>query len=105
MCFDGVAGSQGNMTQTTGHSRDASPTKQRVSGSKPLAFETAQRELFEEVGLDARSQFIDLESPRVRMMGSKRDHPMATFRWYSFTAVCCSARFLPRSWPSSTTLG
>ena len=32
----------------------------------PIDFETAQQELFEEVGLDVQSQFIDLETPRVR---------------------------------------
>jgi pimeloyl-ACP methyl ester carboxylesterase len=33
----------------------------------PTAFETAQRALFASVGLDPRSQFVDLETPRVRL--------------------------------------
>lgn len=32
----------------------------------PIDFETAQRKLFEEVGLNVQSEFIDLETPRVR---------------------------------------
>ena len=37
-----------------------------MNGSILIDFKTAQRELFEEVGLDVQSQFIDLETPRVR---------------------------------------
>lgn len=41
-------------------------TEQRGGGPQSVEFETAQRELFESVGLDTRSRFVDLETPRVR---------------------------------------
>lgn len=37
-----------------------------IAGRASSDFETAQRALFEEVGLDARSRFVDLEDPPVR---------------------------------------
>lgn len=36
-------------------------------GRDGTGFETAQRDLFEAVGLDVRSRFVDLDHPRVRM--------------------------------------
>ncbi|MFC7222743.1 alpha/beta fold hydrolase [Halalkalicoccus sp. GCM10025322] len=54
------------MTQSTIPPRDGSTTGRREAGLRPADFETAQRDLFESVGLDVQSRFIDLESPRVR---------------------------------------
>lgn len=54
------------MTQTTILGGDGPSTEQRESGSKSVDFETAQRELFEDVGLRTQSRFIKVESPPVR---------------------------------------
>lgn len=54
------------MSQTTSATRDGSSTKEHESERGSIGFETAQRDLFEEVGLDTRSRFIGPEDPPVR---------------------------------------
>ena len=54
-----------------------------ASTDPPTAFETAQRALFQAVGLEPRSRFVDLETPRVRLhvfeTGPPDDDPPMVF--------------------------
>lgn len=71
------------MTQTPIPSRDGSTTGRREAGARLMDFEAAQRDLFEAVGLDVQSRFIDLETPRVRThvfeAGSPTEEPPLVF--------------------------
>lgn len=54
------------MTRNTLSPSDGSVAEQRAAERPSVAFEAAQRDLFEAVGHDVRSQFVELDEPHVR---------------------------------------
>lgn len=55
------------MTQISAPRGDGQTTEHDGTGSRSTDFEAAQRELFEQVGLDVRSRYADLEDPGERI--------------------------------------
>lgn len=48
-------------------STEMTSTERGDGSPRPVDFETAQRHLFEDVGLDVRSRFVEVDEPRVRI--------------------------------------
>lgn len=55
------------MSQTNTPSAEGAAAGQSGGSPRPIDFETAQHDLFDTVGLDVRSRFVELDEPRVRV--------------------------------------